>query len=274
MKAIVAVVVLLALVSGAYAYVKHVEVSYLTLRTDHLERRIIELESAPLTGIRAEVDAEVGTEGSTSGPTPVPTPTPVLIYYGGASPSPTPDPKPDLLFERIKRDQVAQDLKAEVPGIARLIAPNASGGYLGALTNRLGLYVPVYMASACLGGTEPSREGFRDMVTTGVVRDSSGQYRWNLESQARRVIQAISEKRQEAATNGCLQSYLSPESVADAAPAVDLCLAPAILQVSARFEGGLEAIYKRRAADWFNLPEPREPFLNWMLYLPCGQDKE
>jgi hypothetical protein len=56
----------------------------------------------------------------------------------------------DPLVRRMKRDQVAQDLKAEVPGIGRLIAPNWSGGYLGWLTGYLELYVLVYMASACL----------------------------------------------------------------------------------------------------------------------------
>jgi hypothetical protein len=183
-----------------------------------------------------------------------------------------PESTPDLLFERIKRDLAVQDLRAEVPGIARLIAPNVSGGYLGWLTDYLELYVPVYMSSACLGGTEPSTEGFRDMVTTGVIRDSSGEYRTNLESQARRVVQTISEKGigQDAATNSCLQPYLYPESVSDAASAVDLCLAATLTAMPSRFRDGHAAVTNGRASDWFNTTEPRQPFLTWL----CGKDYE
>src|SRR5918992_6183730 len=176
-----------------------------------------------------------------------------------------PTPTPDLLFERMTRDLAVQDLKAEAPSIALLIAPN--GYYSSWLTYYLELYVPVYMASACLGGTEPSREGFRDLVTTGVVMGSSGRVRLNLQSLAHQVIQAISEKGQEAATNLCLQPYLDPKSMADAAPAVDLCLALTLLDLPSRLRDGHVAVTNGRASEWFNTTEPRQPFLPWL----CGQ---
>jgi hypothetical protein len=221
------------------------------------------------------VDAEVGTEATTSDPTPVPTPTPVLIYYKGASPSPTPEPKPDLFIERMKRDQVAQDLKAEVPGIARRIAPNWTGVYdIPWLAKSLELYVPVYMASTCLDGAEPSTEGFRDMVTAGVVIDSpsQGKVRWNLESLAHRLIQTIREegKGQKAATNFCLQSYLYPESVSDAAPAIDLYLTITFVNFSPDDRENYASIVNDHAADWFNTTEPRQPFIIWLCEWSSG----
>jgi hypothetical protein len=253
------------------------------------------------TSIRTGSDEEVGVEATTSNPAPNPHPDaegrPTLtpesrrklerLYpdlFPPEIPSApvvdAPEPTPDLFIERMKRDQVAQDFKAEVPGIARLIAPNWSGGYLGWLTRYLELYVPVYMASACLDGTEPSREGFREMVTTGVVIDSFGEVQSNLESQVRRLTQTIIEKAkgQEAATNGCLQSYVYPESVSDAAPAVDLYLTSTLMTVSADLRESLASLIHQRAADWFNATEPRQPFIIWLCEWssgnPCGLPTE
>jgi hypothetical protein len=287
MKAILAAIVLLALVGGAvvYAYNKHVEVSYLALRADHLERRIMQLESARSAGV----------EATTSDPTPKPHAdaegTPTLTpesrrsklqrlfpdLYAPETPSApvvdAPEPTPDLFIERMKRDQVAQDLKAEVPGIARLIAPNWTGAfdYIG-LTRSLELYVPVYMASACLDGIEPSREGFKEMVTTGVVADSPGKIRSNRESLALRLIQTILAERegQKAATNFCLQSYLYPESVSDAAPAVDLYLTLTSVNVPSDLRESYASLIHQRAAGWFNATEPRQPFIIWLCEWSSG----
>jgi hypothetical protein len=63
MKVIFGVIVALALVGGAvvYAYGKHVEVIYLTLRADHLEKRIIKLETEGLRDVdgRAVLEEQV-----------------------------------------------------------------------------------------------------------------------------------------------------------------------------------------------------------------------
>jgi hypothetical protein len=186
----------------------------------------------------------------------------------------TATPTPDLFIERMKWTQAAQALEAEVPGVIPLIAPSSlNGAWRGWLERFITLYVPVYMASACLDGVEPSREGFKEMVTTGVVMDSSGGIRSNLESQARWLIQKINEK-EEAATDFCSQSYLYPESMADARPAIDLYLALTSGTVPDRFRGGLTGLINDHAAGWFNATEPRQPFIRWLCGWssnnPCG----
>jgi hypothetical protein len=296
MKAIVAGIVLLVVVGGAmaYAYNKHIEVSYLTMRADNLERRITQLESASSTGISAEVDQESETEASTASPTPeekaawwaaaatelggppttggLPrrTPEEKAAWWRSKGvdmadipstpeveePEPTLTPVPDLLFERMMRDQVMQELKAEAPRIARLIAPDTAGRHFELLTEDVELYASVYVASACLEGEEPSTEGFRDMMTTG---PDGG---WT--DHIPQTIRAINEKGQEEEISGCLQPYLYPESMADAAPAIDLNQALVKVGVATRFRTGLEGFYREHAANWFTLPEPRQPFLSWM----------
>ena len=172
-------IVLLALVSlglVVYTYTKHREVTYLTLRADYLEDRIIALESAPSVINGTGEDEEIVVEAPTSGLTSRPTHTISLNDHEDTTSTPSrsleelnhvrqevfglepltleeanklrqerglppfrsestlapPQPTPDPLLQRIRREQMAQDLKAEVPGMARLLAPNANPGYLNA----------------------------------------------------------------------------------------------------------------------------------------------
>jgi hypothetical protein len=117
MKAILAGIVLLVVVGGAtaYAYSKHIEVSYLTMRADNLERRIIQLESAPSPGVSAGVDRESETKASTARLTrgekiawwrsngvaeeDIP-------FYPEVK---EPEPTLDLFMERMEREQVMED---------------------------------------------------------------------------------------------------------------------------------------------------------------------
>jgi hypothetical protein len=279
------VVVLLALGTGAgvYAYTKHVEVKYLTQRADDLERRITQLQASAATSTQGYVDprlAEIDRWRMENGLPPlesttssVPTPTTALIPEEVNAPEPT----PDLMFERMKREQIAQDLKAEVPGIAYQLAPNANGSYLHWLqTGILEGFVPVYMVSTCLDGTEPSAEGFRQMVATGVVKDSSGNFRTNLESLAMQLIERIDEKgkEQNPVADFCLQPYLYPESIADAAPAVDLYLSVTNMNLPLHLRERYASVINGQGAEWFNEPEPRQPFLTWLCTWansnPCG----
>jgi hypothetical protein len=99
------------------------------------------------------------------------------------------------LTERMERDRIAQELLDEVPGVTRQIVPSTwSGASLNWAEGNLALYVPVYLATACLEGAEPSVEGFKEMVTAGVVTSYEGKLRWDLPDRVNHVIQTINGK--------------------------------------------------------------------------------
>jgi hypothetical protein len=64
LEATIGLLVVVSAGLAVYAYTEHREVSYLTLRTDHLESRINELESTPSTVDRAGEDEQAGGEES------------------------------------------------------------------------------------------------------------------------------------------------------------------------------------------------------------------
>jgi len=156
-------------------------------------------------------------------------------------------PTPDWILEKIKRDRLAEQLLIE----AYVLAQAQKGGsiYRNTLAGVIESFVPIYMAIACVEGSQPSVEGFRTYIGDG----ESDRTR---EQSARRAIQAIDathdkwlDQRLDPATQHCLQSYLYPESLSDASSPVGLFNLANFADLSSAFRGGRESANKRRAAQ-------------------------
>jgi hypothetical protein len=70
--------------------------------------------------------------------------------------------------------------------------------------------------------------------------------------------------------SSCLQSYLYPESLADAGPAIELYLASSLPNLPVRFWDGIQSATARRAGGWFNETDRQQPFIIWL----CGQSSD
>jgi hypothetical protein len=171
-------------------------------------------------------------------------------------------------MERINRDRLAELLLIEADSVAA-DARRFEGGRRLALETPIYHYVPLYMTSTCLGGTEPSVEGFRVFANNSIAR------RTLVDREAVRIIRVIigtaegwRSQSLGAATQHCLQPYLYPESVADASPAIDLYLAASLPPLSPLAKGGFEAQVRATAGDWFDQSDRQEPYISWL----CGDN--
>jgi len=213
-----------------------------------------------LTALTVSCGSVPPTAPATSFPTPTATSLPT------ETPEPAITPTPDWTLERIKRDRLAEQLLVEADALAA-DARRVSGENRALDVVRH--YVPVYLASACVEGKEPSVEDFKVFTSNAIGN------RRLVEREARGVIRVIigaadSWRNQslDAATQHCLKPYLYPESVPDATPAVELFLAASLPPLSPLVKGGFGAQVRDRADGWFNQTDNREPYISWL----CGSN--
>ena len=187
-------------------------------------------------------------------------------------PTETPEPEvpstPDWAMQKIQRDRLADLLLIEADSVAA-DARRFEGGVRLALETPIGHYVPLYLTSTCLDGTEPSVEDFRLYTNNSIAR------RTQVDRASVRLIRMIigvaeSWRNQslDTATQHCLQPYLYPESVADARPAIDLYLAASLPPLSPLAKGAFEAQVRATAGDWFDRDDQQEPYISWL----CGDN--
>ena len=201
------------------------------------------------------------TSPATARPTPTVAPSPT------AAPEPTIASTPDWTLERTKRDRLAEQLLIEADSLAadarRVMGENRN---LEVVRH----YVSVYLASTCVDGQEASFDDFRLFANNAIGN------RKLVEREARKVIRVIiaaadSWRKQslDAATQHCLRPYLYPDSVSDAAPAVELYLASILPPLTKLSRGSFEAQARERAGGWFNQSETQEPYISWLCDNEC-----
>ena len=169
-----------------------------------------------------------------------------------------PTSTPDLALGRMKRAAMAEVLLKEKVVIVNLLLAvrpmivEFRGGYY----RNAELYVPIYMASACLEGREPSAQGFKDFTVTWFAQDVSP------EPKALTTIQEIREQISPGVPPEklCLQPYHDPVSVADGGLAVDLYLAAVLRSIPIDFRTGLNGAIQRHARKWFET-DRQQPFI-------------
>lgn len=171
-------------------------------------------------------------------------------------------PTPDWTLERIKRDRLAENLLIEADALAIEIYPPGRGALGEFHQMRMRWNVPGYMATACVEGKQPTVEGFKSFVR------SSGRDPSRVAKRAIGAIKAADDEWQannlDAVTQHCLRPYLSPESVSDAAPAVDLYTATAVVSFAPDLRDSFESVVRRRAGGWFKTVDQHEPFISWL----------
>ena len=161
-------------------------------------------------------------------------------------------PTPDVALERIKRTHMTEELLKEIPH-ASLYGQDSSERAMATFGKH---YVPIYMASACLEGREPSAQGFKDFTVTWFAQDVSP------EPKALTTIQEIREQISIGVPPEklCLQPYLDPASVADGGLAVDLYRAAVLRSIPFEFRTGLDTALQRHAEKWFET-DGQQPFI-------------
>ena len=187
---------------------------------------------------------------------------PTATVLPSATPAPTTAPIPNLTL-----DQLAEQLLVEADDLAAdARRPTGENRELEVVRH----YVPVYLASACVAGQEPSVEDFR--VVTGNALGN----RKLVEREARGVIRVIISAADswrngnlDTATQLCLKPYLYPESVSDAKPAIELYLASSLPPLSPLARGGFETKARESAGEWFNLSDQQEPYISWLCGNQC-----
>jgi hypothetical protein len=178
----------------------------------------------------------------------------------------------DPLLRRMKRLATSQELVAEATAIARLVEPDSQSWNpqsFNFLVSQVQLYGPPYAALTCLEGAEPTLADFRVVVTEtyGFGVGPGGM--------AQAVLQQIDNEikrlnSSNEAPSPCLKSYLYPEFVADAGPAIELYLASVLPSLPARFRDGFQSVAVRQTVGWFNDTDRQQPFIIWM----CEQSSD
>ena len=187
----------------------------------------------------------------------------VLLLAVGCGAAAAPEARLTTLH-KMERDYLAEQLLVEADAIAREISP--SGTTLDFYQQLVSSQVPVYMANVCVKGGQPSAQEFTTITRANLSMGRSS------EAEAHRVIKAISDAHNkwareslDAASQLCLQPYLYPQSVSDAAPAVELHIVAAIKSVSSPFRGSFKSAARGRAAGWFQTDQ-QEPFISWICH--------
>ena len=168
-------------------------------------------------------------------------------------------------LQKLERDYMAEQLLLEADAIAGQITTGVQRDHYQRLVR---LYVPVYMANACVEESHPSVEGFNTNAR-GALSAGRGP-----ELESIRVIKAINDAHDkwksesiDAATQHCLQPYLYPESISDAGPALELLLASRVMALPFDLRDSFESVFRGMAARWFQTDQ-QEPFVSWMCQ--CG----
>ena len=180
------------------------------------------------------------------------------------------DPTPDAVMERMKRDWLAEQLLVETEVIARDIwGSQYSNPFQRRPIDRKTMYVPSYIATACVEETQPTVEGFNAFMRGAISAGNDSV------SEAKRAIQTLTaaagkweSQGFDAATQQCLQPYFFPQSVSDAKPAIDLEWTITIAGVAPQFVEYAEKREYSRASEWFTQAGERRPFITWL----CDQD--
>lgn len=178
----------------------------------------------------------------------------ILVMACGA-PTPTPQsptPTPDWRLESLLRDKLVEALRQEFQMIAREQTRNYPGAVRLAALARQRKYVALYVARECVEGRELAVAGFRTFV-----RQSQ-----QIEVSAKRIIRRLIDAENiqpDYAT--CFKPYLYPETLIEAALAIDL-VAPDESNTNPLFRGGLGRAYEEVAYSWFDTRR-ESPFLPW-----------
>jgi len=132
-------------------------------------------------------------------------------------------------------------------------------------------YVPSYMATACAEENQPSVSGYKTYARNSHLASIGP------DSEAVRAIQAIDaahyrwkDQSLDVATQLCFQTYVYPESVSDATPAVELYLASSLPTLSSLVRDSFESTVRQRASGWFNQTNTEQPYISWLYCCVLG----
>jgi hypothetical protein len=159
--------------------------------------------------------------------------------------------------------QVAQEFDEEAPAIARLYFPDSSGRAFDLNVEHIRAYAPSYLALGCLEGIEPTPQYFRDGINQTGNNSPGDIANWVIGLMVDEIIR-LEQAGEEPSP--CLQTYISPESMAEGKLALDMRTRTAGANLPTWARESFRPVYINTfAPNWFNESDRQMPFICWLF---------